>query len=152
MDPAIPRIDAKAAVLAGLVAGAVAMLLQMLLAPLFIGGSVWTPPRMVAATVMGPQVLLPSSFGVAVLVGIAVQLLAAVGLAFAFAFLPLARSTALAVLVGAVLGMIALSLSYGAIAAFPWFAEARHWVTILNYILFGVLVGWIYNARARHTR
>ncbi len=47
----------KAAVIAGLIAGAVFMMLQMIMVPVFMNGSPWGPPRMVAAIILGKHVL-----------------------------------------------------------------------------------------------
>ena len=52
-------IDWKAALWAGIVAGFVFMVLEMLLVQLVGGGSMWGPPRMMAAMVMGRGVLPP---------------------------------------------------------------------------------------------
>jgi hypothetical protein len=42
----------KAAILAGLIAGVVFMMLEMILVPVFMNGSPWAPPRMIAAIIM----------------------------------------------------------------------------------------------------
>src|ERR671919_425929 len=56
-----PRIrpDWKAALWAGVIAGLVFMLLEMMLVPMFMGGSPWGPPRMIAAIALGKEVLPP---------------------------------------------------------------------------------------------
>lgn len=46
------RLNAKAAVWAGLIAGLIFMMMEMILVWL-TGGSPWGPPRMMAAIVMG---------------------------------------------------------------------------------------------------
>lgn len=53
------RIDWKAVVWAGIIAGAVFMMLDMVLVATLGGGSLWGPPRMIAAMVMGREVLPP---------------------------------------------------------------------------------------------
>ncbi len=47
----------KAAILAGLIAGVVFMMLEMILVPVFMNGSPWAPPRMIAAIILGKDVL-----------------------------------------------------------------------------------------------
>src|SRR5688500_5057098 len=49
----------RSAIWAGIVAGAVFMILEMLLVQLLGLGSMWAPPRMIATIVMGRDVLPP---------------------------------------------------------------------------------------------
>ncbi len=51
--------DWRASVWAGLIAGAVFMMLEMVMVWLFTGQSPWGPPRMMAAMLMGLEVLQP---------------------------------------------------------------------------------------------
>jgi hypothetical protein len=37
---------------------------------------------------------------------------------------------------------------YGFAAIWPWFAQARNWVSILSHITFGVVLAWSYKAIA----
>ena len=53
------RIDARAAVLAGIIAALVFMMLEMVLVASVGGESPWGPPRMIAAIGMGQTVLPP---------------------------------------------------------------------------------------------
>ncbi|MFB8830009.1 hypothetical protein ACE0DR_13370 [Azotobacter sp. CWF10] len=53
------KLDVRAGVWAGVIAGVVFLALEMLLVPLLMGGSPWGPPRMIAAIVMGRDVLPP---------------------------------------------------------------------------------------------
>ncbi|WP_296911674.1 hypothetical protein [Polaromonas sp.] len=52
-------IDWSSAIWSGIIAGAVFMMLEMVMVPLFVGGSPWGPPRMIAAIGMGRGVLAP---------------------------------------------------------------------------------------------
>ena len=54
-----PGISAKAALWAAIIAGIVFMMLEMIMVPVFMGGSPWGPPRMIAAIGMGKGVLPP---------------------------------------------------------------------------------------------
>lgn len=153
MDNAVPSINPRAAVVAGLVAGAVSLLLEMLLVPLFLDGSLMTPPRILAATVMGPEVLQPGAASdvVVLLVAVLIQLSLSVAVAFGFAFLPLGRSVGMSVVVGVVLGMILYSISYAASGVFPWFVAAQHGVALFAHIVFGAILGWLYVTIDRRT-
>ena len=64
MTTSEPRrtFDMRAAVLAGIIAGLTFVILEMILVPLFLGGSPWAPPRMIAAIARGEAVLQPASF------------------------------------------------------------------------------------------
>nr|MDQ3007927.1 hypothetical protein [Chloroflexota bacterium] len=58
----------KAVVWAGLIGGAAFVMLEMIMVPLFGGGSPWGPPRMIAAILLGKGVLPPpATFDVGVL-------------------------------------------------------------------------------------
>lgn len=47
----------KAVIIAALIAGAVFMMLEMIMVPLFLNGSPWAPPRLIAGIIMGKSVL-----------------------------------------------------------------------------------------------
>jgi len=53
------QLDWKAAVWAGVIAGLVFLILEMIMVPVFANGSPWGAPRMMAAIVMGQGVLPP---------------------------------------------------------------------------------------------
>ena len=148
---ATSTIDWRAAVLAGVIAGAVFMVLEMLMVPLFLDGSPWAPPRMIAAIAMGREVLPPPAtfdagiFITAMIVHFALSIVFAIVLAWLI--FRLSRTTA--VLVGAAFGLAIYVVNfYGFTAAFPWFAEARNWVSIVAHIVFGVVAAWAYVALA----
>lgn len=89
-------VDLSAAVWAGLIAGMVFLVMEMVLITIAAGGSAWAPPRMMAAIAMGSDVLPgpdnPPTFDLGiVLVGMAVHFV---------------LSVALAIVLGAGLGMI----------------------------------------------
>lgn len=151
--PRRSRIDPKAAVWAGLVAGLVFMVTEMLLVAMFLGGSAWGPPRMIAAMVLGRDVLPPPAtfdavvFTVAMLIHFTLSIL----LGFAFAFIAGRRSIGTAALVGAVFGLVVYAINFhGMTVVFPWFAEARNGVSICAHLLFGAVLGAVYAAGAHH--
>jgi hypothetical protein len=53
------QLDWKAATWSGIIAGFVFLALEMVMVPVFAGGSPWGPPRMMAAIVLGEGVLPP---------------------------------------------------------------------------------------------
>lgn len=140
-------IDRSAAVWSGVIAGAIFMVLEMIMVPLFLDGSPWGPPRMIAAMAMGEGVLPPpATFDVGiVMVAMIVHFLLSIIFAVMLAF-PIARMGFGAALgVGAAFGLLLYLVNfYGFTAIFPWFAMARSWVSIVAHILFGLIAAWSY--------
>lgn len=150
-----PRIDAKAALWAAMIAGAVFMMLEMIMVPVFMGGSPWGPPRMIAAIGMGKGVLPPpATFDAGIMmVAMLIHFGLSVILAFLFAFIARGRNVAMATMIGAAFGLVVyLASFYGMTAVFPWFAMARGWIGILAHIVYGAVLGWVYASIARRVR
>lgn len=150
------KLDAKAAVWAGLVAGFVFILLEMVLVATAGGGSPWAPPRMIGAILLGPDVLPPpASFDLMVfVVAMLVHFVLSIVLAFILAWIIAAKRMGLgaAIGAGAIFGIAVYLVNfYGMTALFPWFAMARNLITIFAHLVFGVVLGWTYHALAiRH--
>ncbi|KAB7627596.1 hypothetical protein [Alkalilimnicola sp. S0819] len=131
----------------GLLAGAVFLLLEMLMVPLFLGGSPWGPPRMIAAMVLGSGVLPPPAgfdAGI-VLTALIVHFVLSWVLAgiFAWVFGGVRLSTAL--VAGAGFGLAVYLVNfYGFTALWPWFAGARNAVTVIAHLAFGLVLAWTY--------
>ncbi len=140
----------KAAVWAGLIAGLVFLILEMVMVPLFLAGSPWGPPRMIGAIALG-QSVLPNppppptfDFGV-VLTAMIIHFILSVAFAVLLAFIISQVGAGMALLVGAVFGLVLYLVNfYGFTAVFPWFAMARNWVSIFTHIVFGALAAWVY--------
>lgn len=142
-------LDARAGVWAGVIAGAVFLLLELIMVPLFMGGSPWGPPRMIAAIVMGEGVLPPPatfSLGV-VLVAVLVHFPLSIGYALIGGLAAHRLSTTSAIVVGCVAGLVLYWINfYGFTALFPWFEMARSWVSVFAHIVFGGVVAGVYKA------
>lgn len=143
-------IDRGSVVLAGLIAGAVFMLLEMVMVPVFLDGSPWAPPRMIAAIAMGRDVLPEPGASVGIsggvlLVALTVHFVLSVGYALGLAWIvdqwPLGPSVAAGGIYGLALYLINF---YGFTAIFPWFAMVRNWVSIVAHIVFGVVAAGAY--------
>lgn len=142
----------KAAAWAGLISGVAFVMLEMVLVPLFMGGSPWGPPRMIAAIVMGKGVLPPpATFDVGVLMAaMAVHLPLSVVFTLILAWIIARFDIGVAVLSGAVFGLILYLVNfYGFTAVFPWFAMARNWVSIFSHIMFGMIAAIAYKQLAK---
>ena len=137
----------SAAIWSGIIAGAVFMMLEMVLVPVFMGGSPWGPPRMIAAIAMGKSVLPPpDTFAmVPVMVAMLIHFMLAIVLAIVLAMVVARMGTGAAVMVGAVFGLVFYVIAfYGMTAVFPWFAMARNWVSIFAHVMFGAVAALSY--------
>ena len=148
-----PMMDWRAAIWAGLIAGAVFMMLEMVLVPIFIGGSPWGPPRMIAAIGMGKSVLPPpDSFAlVPLMVAMLIHFMLSIVLAIVLALLVARMDVGAAGMVGAVFGFLLYLVNfYGMTTLFPWFAMARNWVSIFAHVMFGAVAALSYAWLRRH--
>lgn len=137
------------AVWAGLIAGVVFMMIEMILVGTVGGGSPWAPPRMIAAMAMGEGVLPPpATFDIAIfMVAMIVHFVLAIVLALVFAWIAdrMAWSRTTTIVAGMVFGLIIYLVNfYGMTAVFPWFAMARNWISIFAHVVFGGVLGWYY--------
>lgn len=149
--PAPFRIDWSSAVKAGLLAGLIFLILEMMLVPLFLGGSSWGPPRMIGAIVMGKDVLPmpggpPPTFSApVVLAAMVVHFVLSVVFTMILAFIVGRMSLGSALLTGAVFGFALYLLNFYVLTGiFPWFAMARNWVSVFSHISFGIAAAWSY--------
>lgn len=143
------NINWKAAIVAGLIAGLVFLVLEMLMVPLFMGGSPWGPPRMIGAIGIGQSALPPpATFSLPIVaVAIIVHFVLSVIYAVVLAFIIDRLDVGMAMLAGAVFGLVLYIVNfYGFTAIFPWFVNARNWVTIFTHIVFGFGAAWVYKA------
>jgi len=141
-------IDWFAAAWAGVIAGLVFLITEMLLVWLVMGQSPWGPPRMMAAIVLGPGVLPPpADFAWApVLTALVVHLPLSALYGLCIGGLVQRRDTARAALIGVAFGLAVYGVNFHLIAplAFPWFMEARHAVSVLGHALFGGVAAAVY--------
>ncbi|WP_354686829.1 hypothetical protein [Cupriavidus necator] len=135
----------RAAALAGVVAGVVFLVFE-LLATVMMGRNAWEPLYMIAAIMLGPDILTQAmtfDFGVliaAVVVHFVLAIIYGLILATIMAPFHFDSSIGMASLVGAVFGLALYWVNfYGMTAFFPWFAEARGWVSAIAHIVFGLV-------------
>ena len=150
------KLDIKAAIWAGIIAGVVFMMLEMVLVATVGGGSPWGPPRMIAAIGMGKDVLPPpATFDLGVMiVAMAIHFVLAILLGMILGLIVSRWKLGLmaSIGVGAIFGLAVYLVNfYGFTALFPWFAMARTPITLLTHVMFGTVLGWSYHALAvRH--
>lgn len=147
----------KSAAWAGVIGGVVFLVMEMLLVWLAMGESPWGPPRMIAAIAMGQEVLPPpATFDfVIVLVALLIHFALSVGYGLLLGWIVHRMGMGVALLTGAVFGLIAVYLvNFHLIAPmlFPWFTMAQNWVSVLSHLVFGLVVAGAYVAyRDRQT-
>lgn len=149
--PTSTGVSWKAAVWAGLIAGAVFMMMEMGLVAAS-GQSPWGPPRMIAAMAMGQGVLPPpATFDpVIMMVGMGIHMMLSIALALIFAFAAARLGLGAAVVAGAVYGLVVYAVNFhGLTAVFPWFAMARGAIAIASHIAFGAVLALAYKKIAR---
>lgn len=150
-------INWKAAIWAGIIAGVVFMMLEMVLVGTVGGKSPWGPPRMIAAMVMGESVLPPPGtfdFGI-VMVAMMIHLVLSIilGVILGWAISKWRMSLITAVVAGTVFGLAVYFVDFYLMTAiFPWFAMARGAISIFAHAMFGLVLGWVYQAMAKPDR
>lgn len=148
-------LDWKAAIAAGIVAGVVFMMLEMLLVQMFQPMSMWAPPRMIAAMAMGREILPPPdtfdamALMVAMLIHFPLSIIYAIILGWIISRWELGLAAAM--IAGLVFGLVIYVVNfYGFTAVFPWFADARGWVALFSHAMFGLVLGLVYEPLERH--
>lgn len=153
----ISRVDTKAAIWSGIIAGVVFMMLEMGLVGTIGGQSPWGPPRMIAAMVMGESVLPPpATFDLGIMmVAMMIHFVMSIifGLVLGWAISHRRMSLAKAIVAGTVFGLLVYFLGFYLMTAiFPWFAMARGAISIFAHAMFGLVLGWTYHAIAKPVR
>ncbi len=131
----------KSGIYAGLIAGMVFMVLEMLMVKIFMGGSPWGPPRLIAAIGMGKEVLPPpATFDLTIfMVAMVIHFILSIVFTFLIALIVTKMNTVVAAIVGMIAGLLLYFINFhGLTALFPWFANARNWVTIFTHVMFGL--------------
>ena len=147
------NVNWTAAIKAGLIAGLIFMMLEMLLVATIGGGSPWAPPRMIGAMILGDGVLPPPAdfdptvFVVAMVIHFALSILLA--LLFALIADALRLSTTVAAVAGLLFGLAVYVVNfYGMTSLFPWFAMARNGISVFAHGIFGLVLGYSYRKLA----
>jgi len=140
-----------------LAAGAVLMVLELFWAATMHTAGPWRIPHMVAAIVMGSDLVMAQSFAFSVGV-VAVALLTHYVLGIAFGLLlgfiiagfHYEASAGMMQVFGVGFGVALYVLNfYGMSQFFPWFAELRGWSTLIAHLVFGITASLLYWKLAR---
>ncbi|SNS49401.1 hypothetical protein SAMN06265795_10370 [Noviherbaspirillum humi] len=151
-------LDWPAAIVAGLVGGATLMVMELLWLATSATDSPWAISDMIAAIVLGPDVLHAAGFdwriaATALITHYALGILFALVLAALFLALHLHENPSLMLLAGAVFGALLYGFNfYVMVRAFPWFAELRSGTAFIAHIIFGMVTGAMYLYLQQHSR
>jgi hypothetical protein len=149
--------DWAAAIVAGLVAGALAMVIDLLWTALMMGSNPWHTSHQVAAMVMGPQ-LLQGPTHVFSLPVVATAMLVHYGLGVVFgcivAFIVTCfhyeGSLPVLEIIGGLFGLALYFVNfYGFVHVFPWVAEMRSGAYLVEHLVFGMAAATVYWKLAR---
>jgi hypothetical protein len=144
------RPDWRAAVVAGLIAGAVYMVLELLTARFLLYQGAWGTVKMVAAIILGREALTADAFNWTVVlsagtVHFALSIILAAVLAIIQSSFRFDSSLWLASVVGIVFGVVVYLVNFYLLGAyFNWFDEARGWESLFAHALFGLVAADVY--------
>lgn len=142
----------KAGAWAGMIAGLVFLMSEMILVWAVQGQSPWGPPHMMAAMMLGSHVLpvmgawAPFDIKI-VMAAMMIHFPLSIAYGLVGAWLMDRFYLAGAVMVGAALGLLVYIVNFYLIApmVFPWFEMGRNWIGAFSHIMFGVSLGVAYN-------
>ena len=148
--------DWKAGAWAGVIAGLVFLMLEMVLVWMAQGQSPFGPPHMMAAMVLGKEVLPPpdtwAPFDLKiVMTAMMIHFPASIAYGLLGAWLVHRFDWAGGLMIGAALGLAIYVVNFYMIApvAFPWFEMGRNWVGAFSHLMFGAVLAGAYIALRR---
>jgi len=142
--------DWLAAVVAGLAAGAVLMVLDLVWPLMYGDGNPWATAHKVAALVLGQQALQSSGFdfgvvAAALLIHYALGVFSGLVIGAAIAGLRCEAGLVMTQVIGYTFGVVVYIVNFYVLASlFPWFQEMRGEATFLGQLAFGVSAALIY--------
>lgn len=136
----------KSAIWAGIIAGLIFVMLEMIMIPIFLDESPWESSGTVAAIAIGYEGTTPTThfapgvFVVAMTLHMMLSIVFAVMFAIVIAYVTNSASFGSALAIGGILGLILYVINlYAFTELFPWFARVRSWVTMIIHIIFGIV-------------
>jgi uncharacterized membrane protein YagU involved in acid resistance len=148
------KTDWSAAVWAGLIAGLVFIMMEMLLVMFFMGQSPWAPPRMMAAMVLGQDVLPPpATFDLSIMMtAMMIHFPLSIVYGLIVGWLVHRMSSTSALLIGGIFGLAIYFINFYLIApvVFPWFTMAQNWVSLVSHLVYGLVLGAAYAGLRKH--
>jgi hypothetical protein len=140
------HISARGVVCSGFIAGALVLVLEMVVAPLFMNMTAWMPSRMTAALTMGTLMLRPDTFDLNVVLPSAIMhFVLSLTYALIFSFIAKGRSMRADALLGAAFGLVLYVVNFhGFTALFPWFTAMRGVPMAIMQVVYGAVLGATY--------
>ena len=142
--------DWPAAAVAGLAAGAILMVLDLVWSLAGPGGDPWTTSRMIAAVWTGPETLRSGAFSLGI-VALALATHYVMGVVFALVLVAIVSSLRLdaragtAIAAGAVASLVVYVFNFFVLVhVFPWFGDWRGWPTLVAHLVFGISTALVY--------
>jgi hypothetical protein len=152
MDTFFPNsrkvVDFRAVFWAGIVSGLVFLVVNMLLSLLFLG-TPWIFIRMVAALLLGQDVLPPpATFDPAIfIVALVIHLLLSLVFTTILALMIHKWGLLVGIIGGAIFGLALYAINtYTFSFFFPWFFSLRSWIILLSHVFYGATAGGMYEA------
>lgn len=144
--------DLAAAVVAGLVAGAIAMSIDLLWTTLALGRNPWHTAHQVAALLLGPGILSgetwifkPGIIATALLIHYGLGIVFGGLVAFVAASYRYEGSLPILEMIGGTLGIAMFFVNFYALQPmFPWVAEMRSGAYFVEHFIFGVVAAVVY--------
>lgn len=133
---------------AGLIAGALFITVEMFLMGALGNGNIWDPVRLSASITLGNRAVAtstPFTFDI-FFVGMLMHFVLSIWYAVVLGMLIRRLKPVAAVLVGAGFGLLMyLFHFYGLTALYPWVANWRNWIVIVTHLIFGMSAAWVYS-------
>jgi hypothetical protein len=146
------QIDWSSAIWASVIAGLVFAALEVVMVPVFQGKSPWAPLHMIGAIGLGPDAMAsPDTFDLGVVAtAVVIHMILAIIYGVILAFIIMRMDMGLAVVVGGLYGLALYFINfYGFTKWFPWFADARDWISIFTHIVQSGLAAYLYKLFSR---
>ena len=146
--------DWRAAMIAGVIAGLVFLLVNMALAGQLLGNA-QLPLQLAAALLLGPEVMPPAVGldGSVFMTGFGVHLVLAVAFTCLIAFCLHRWGIWVGIFGGALFGLALYAINYYFVADFiAGFAALRSWLMAVSHVIFGAVAGGLYEFLERDHR
>jgi hypothetical protein len=142
-------VDWSSAIWAGFIGGTVFLVVNLFLSPILLGGNGWVQIRLMASVLMGPEILAPpATFDAGALAAALIGHFAlSVGFALLVAYVIHRGGLIMGVIGGAVLGLFLYVINFYTLTYFfPQFFAMRGGAMFLSHLIFGAVVGGLYEA------
>lgn len=145
-------MDWRAAVVTGLIVGALTLLIMLVGYPMITGGTPWTVFRFIAGIALGSGVLPPPATfdALSVVLGLVIHLALSVTYTIILALIIHRWGILIGLLGGALFGLALFLINLLTfVRLFAWFYPVRSWTFLLLHLFFGAVAGGLYELLER---